>query len=92
MPENGNNDMNPVRGNCPMPLSSLPVGGRGIVAEIGCGRRVASRMISLGFTPGVEVTMRQNNGRGSLIVQVRAASVALGRCEAQKILVSPLPA
>jgi len=49
-----------------------------------------SRMVSLGFTPGVEVIMVQNLGRGALIVQIRDARVALGRGEAFRVLVVPL--
>jgi len=46
-----------------------------------------SRMATLGFTPGAEVTMVQNYGRGPLIAMVRGGRVALGRGEADKILV-----
>jgi Fe2+ transport system protein FeoA len=44
-------------------------------------------MVSLGFVPGVEVIMVQNLGRGALIVQIRDARLALGRGEAQRILI-----
>jgi Fe2+ transport system protein FeoA len=42
-------------------------------------------MTSLGFTPGAEVTVVQNYGRGPLIARVRDARIALGRGEAKKI-------
>jgi ferrous iron transport protein A len=44
-------------------------------------------MTSLGFTPGAEVTVVQNYGRGPLIARVRDARIALGRGEAGKIYV-----
>jgi len=48
------------------------------------------RMVSLGFTPGTEVTLLQNYGRGPLLVTVRDTRVALGRGEALKVLVEAL--
>jgi len=68
----------------------LGTGERAVVAGLDGGRRVMSRMVSLGFTPGVEVIMVQNLGRGALIVQIRDARVALGRGEAFRVLVVPL--
>lgn len=44
-------------------------------------------MLTLGFTPGTRVTVIQNYGHGPLIVRVRDTRVALGRGEAEKILV-----
>jgi Fe2+ transport system protein FeoA len=41
----------------------------------------------MGFTPGAEVTVLQNFGRGPLIARVRDARIALGRGEARKIQV-----
>jgi ferrous iron transport protein A len=46
-----------------------------------------TRLASLGFTPGAEVNMAQNFGRGPLIVTVRGTRVALGRMEAAGIFV-----
>lgn len=44
-------------------------------------------MLTLGLTPGTEVTVLQNYGHGPMIVRVRDARVALGRGEAEKVLV-----
>jgi ferrous iron transport protein A len=44
-------------------------------------------MTALGFTPGAEVTVLQNFGRGPLIARVRDARIALGRGEAGRIYV-----
>ena len=48
---------------------------------------LAVSLVSLGFTPGVGVDMVQNYGHGPLIVALRGTRVALGRGEANKILV-----
>jgi len=45
---------------------------------------------ALGFTPGVEVTVVQNYGRGPILVTVRDTHIALGRGEALKVLVEVL--
>jgi ferrous iron transport protein A len=69
-------------------LSELPVDEYATVLSFSSGRLETSRLASLGFTPGVEVNMSQNYGRGPLIVSVRGTRVALGRGEAAKILVA----
>ena len=69
------------------PLSALQPHQRAIVADLIGGHGLLSRMATLGFTPGAEVTMVQNYGRGPLIALVRGGRVALGRGEANKILV-----
>ena len=44
-------------------------------------------MANLGFTAGAPVTVRQNYGRGPIVVALRGTLVALGRAEAGRILV-----
>jgi ferrous iron transport protein A len=68
-------------------LSELGSGERGVVVSLCAGHGMLSRMASLGFTPGAEVTVMQNFGRGPLIARVRDARIALGRGEAQRIRV-----
>jgi ferrous iron transport protein A len=51
-----------------------------------------NRIASLGFTPGAEVMLLQNFGRGPLIASVRGSRLALGRGEAEHILVKVLEA
>jgi len=70
-----------------IPLSALASGEVGVVDQLAGGRGFVSRLATLGFTPGVEVNMVQNFGRGPLIVLVRDTRVALGRGEAMKVLV-----
>ena len=53
------------------------------------GLELTSRLTSLGLTPGVEVQVLQNHGRGPIIINVRGTHVALGRGEAEKLMVEP---
>ena len=87
-----------------VPLGSLGAGEIGVVYEVRGrhgfvrgrhgltrgGHGLVSRLSSLGFTPGAKVTMVQNFGRGPIIVMVRGTRIALGRGEAQKIIVTPV--
>jgi Fe2+ transport system protein FeoA len=87
-----------------VPLGSLGAGEIGVVHEVrgrhgfARGRHgfvrgrhgLVSRLSSLGFTPGAKVTMVQNFGRGPIIVMVRGTRIALGRGEAQKVIVTPI--
>lgn len=68
-------------------LSALRAGEHGEVVELAGGRCMLSRMTALGFTPGADVTVVQNFGRGPLIARVRDARIALGRCEARRVYV-----
>ncbi|MBN2388389.1 MAG: ferrous iron transport protein A [Anaerolineales bacterium] len=68
-------------------LSEMAAGEDAVVLDFQGGRMVNSRLASLGLTPGVQVNMTQNFGRGPLIVTVRGTRVALGRGEAAKIIV-----
>jgi Fe2+ transport system protein FeoA len=71
-------------------VSDVPTGGRGVVRLLRGGEEFTHRMAALGFTPGVEVTVVQNYGRGPLLVALRDTRVALGRGEAFKVLVEVL--
>ena len=71
-----------------IPLSQLSSGQSAIIDDLLGGRGFISRLVTLGFTPGAVVKMLQNVGRGPLIVLVRDTRIALGRGEAQKILVT----
>ncbi len=70
-----------------IPLSALRTGEVGIVASLVGGHNLRSRMLTLGLTPGAEVIVLQNYGHGPMMVRVRDARVALGRGEAEKVLV-----
>jgi ferrous iron transport protein A len=68
-------------------LSILHPGEHGEVVRLAGGRCMLSRMTALGFTPGADVTVVQNYGRGPLIARVRDARIALGRGEARRVYV-----
>ena len=70
-------------------LSELPRDRLARILSFASGRLERNRLASLGFTPGAEISMTQNYGRGPLIVTVRGARVALGRGEAAQIFVQP---
>ncbi len=70
-----------------MTLSDLAAGTTATVVELRGGRGLVNRLAVLGFTPGAQVTVVQNYGRGPLIVMVRDSRVALGRGEARTVLV-----
>ena len=73
-----------------IPLASLAPNEAGIVQYLAGGRGLTSRLAILGFTSGARVNMVQNFGRGPIIVMVRDTRIALGRGEAQKIIVTPV--
>jgi len=70
-----------------MSLSSVRTGESVRIKRIDSGHTLLSRLATLGFTPGTQLQVIQNRGRGPLIVNVRGTRVALGRGEASKILV-----
>jgi len=69
-------------------LSDLAPGEVGVVRKLAGGWGFMSRLATLGFTPGAELTMVQNFGRGPLIVNIRGTRIALGRGEAAKVVVT----
>ncbi|RME37503.1 MAG: ferrous iron transport protein A [Thermoflexia bacterium] len=70
-----------------IPLNALHTGEKGRIAKLTGGHSLRNRMLALGLTPGAEVTVLQNYGRGPMLVRVRDVRVALGRGEAAKVLV-----
>lgn len=72
-------------------LSDIKTGEKARVISLNGGRGLICRMAALGFTPGVEVMVIQNSGRGPLIASVRGTRVALGRQEARKTIVQVGP-
>ncbi len=73
--------------NNAVPLSEIKTGDRVTLHTIQVGRDLTSRLTSLGLTPGAQMEVLQNFGRGPLIINVRGTHVALGRGEARHILV-----
>ena len=71
-------------------LSAVPGGQSARIRRLAGGQPFLSRLASLGFVPGARLRVIQNRGRGPLLVVVSDARVALGRGEADKILVERL--
>jgi ferrous iron transport protein A len=70
-------------------IADLPPGAGALVHSLTGGHDFCSRMANLGFTAGAAITVRQNYGRGPVVVAVRGTLVALGRAEASRIFVRP---
>ena len=73
-----------------VPLVDLNPGQTGLIRSLKGGRGLVSRLAALGFTPGAPVTVVRNHGFGPIIVSIRGTQVALGRGEANRILVHPM--
>lgn len=71
-------------------LNTVPNGESVQITRMEGGHQFLSRLASLGFTPGARVQVVQNYGHGPIIVSLRGTRVALGRGEAEKILVGQL--
>ena len=72
-------------------LAQLPSCSRAVVVALPRTRGLAERLISLGLTPGAELQVLQNRGRGPLIIEVHGARLALGRGQAARVAVAPAP-
>lgn len=72
-------------------LALLTPGSRAIVVTLPHARGLAKRLIAMGLTPGAEVRMVQNRGRGPVIVEVHGVRLALGRGQAAWVAVEPVP-
>lgn len=68
-------------------LDELTKGEKGVVATLIGGGAFLSRITAMGFTPNTAVFINRNNGRGPLLVTLRDTEVALGRGEAEKIII-----
>ncbi len=75
-----------------MTLSTVRSGQHGIVRALRGGRTFRSRAANLGFTAGAQVEVIQNYGSGPMIVALRGTRVALGRAEADNVLVDMIDA
>lgn len=72
-------------------LAQLPCGARAMVAALPHHHSLARRLIALGLTPGAEVRVLQNRGRGPLIVEAHGARIALGRKQADRVAIEASP-
>jgi len=70
------------------PLNAIPAGGSGHIEHFEGGHDFVTRVISMGLSPGTEVTVIQNQGHGPILVSIQGTRIALGYNEAAKIQVS----
>ncbi len=72
----------------PVPLSDLPVGGRGVVVALDAPPALAARLTALGFLPATEVRCRRRAPLGDpRVYELRGTQLCLRRSEAKNILV-----
>jgi len=71
-------------------LGTVQNGESAQIEKMKGGHQFLSRLASLGFTPGATLRVIRNSGHGPIIVSLRDTRVALGRGEAEKILIKPL--
>lgn len=74
-----------------IPLMRLPACTPAVVVALPKHHGLARRLISLGITPGSEIQVLHNWGSGPVIVEVHGARLALGRGQAARVAVQPLP-
>ena len=68
-------------------LATLASGSTAVISSLPGKQTLARRLLSMGITPGSEVHMLQNRGRGALIFEVHGARLALGRNSAEWVQV-----
>ncbi|HOE18365.1 MAG TPA: ferrous iron transport protein B [Syntrophorhabdaceae bacterium] len=73
------------------PVTSLEENEEGIVHLLSGGRGLTSRLASMGIMPGIKIRVLRNSGR-QIIVFASDTRVALGKGQADKILVEKIAA
>lgn len=73
-------------------LDQLRPNAKAVVRQLRGGREFVSRLAAMGVIVGVPLVVRQNTGRGAMLIEVRDTRLALGRGEATKILVEEIDA
>lgn len=68
-------------------LDKVKTGESGVIDLIAGDSHFAGRTAGKGFTPEAEIVVVQNFGVGPIIVYLRDTQIALGRNEAEKIIV-----
>ena len=76
-----------------VPLTKLPVGGRGRISSLPGEPGLASRLFTLGLFPGKVVRVIENRGGypwAPILVEVEGIRIVLGKGVASRILVEPI--
>ncbi len=73
-------------------LAALPVGGRGLIAEVRAGDAVGDRLLDLGLVPGTSVLVLRRAPLGDpSVYELRGYQLCLRRSEAERVSVRPIP-
>ncbi|RLE64664.1 MAG: ferrous iron transport protein A [Thermoprotei archaeon] len=67
-------------------LEAVPPGRKARIIGLDAGPGLATRLMQMGLTPGIEVEVVSGN-RGPILVKVRGVMIALSRGMARKIFV-----
>ena len=71
-----------------MPLSLVAEGETVRITDIGGGRRIRQRLVSMGLVPGKDLEVIREPGPGPAVVAVDGSRIALGQALSRKVLVS----
>jgi len=71
-----------------MPLSLVSEGETVRITDIGGGRRIRQRLVSMGIVPGKDLEVIRMPGPGPAVVAVDGSRIALGQVLSRKVLVS----
>jgi Fe2+ transport system protein FeoA len=69
-------------------LSLVKNGEKARLVRVEAGRGLNSRLASMGFVPGEEITVVSNGHPGPFVVLIKQVKMALGRGVAHKIMVT----
>jgi ferrous iron transport protein A len=70
-----------------MPLSTVSSGKQVHIVSIEAGWGLQRRLVDMGLTPGLKVTVVRSQKSGSVVLDVRGSRLALGRGISHKIMV-----
>jgi Fe2+ transport system protein FeoA len=83
--------MEPERVHDGVPLTALPVGGRGLIEHVRAGDAVGDRLLDLGLVPGTPVLVLRRAPLGDpSIYELRGYQLCLRRTEAERVRVRRL--
>jgi len=71
-----------------MPLALVAEGETVRISDIGGGRKIRQRLVSMGLVPGKDLEVIRTPGPGPAVVAVDGSRIALGHILARKVLVS----
>ena len=71
-----------------IPLTIIKSGTKVTVHSINGGKKLNCRLLSMGISPGAELTVIANDLNGAVLVGIGPARLALGRGMSMKIMVS----